>query len=81
MCFSTNISIFLGNQECLKHIACQQPDQTEDYINAGKLLLKASQLFFINTDMYEDLLGNIEDAVELGKNQGNCSNFHCNPND
>ncbi|XP_044749793.1 uncharacterized protein LOC123310389 [Coccinella septempunctata] len=71
-----------GNHECLKHISCQQPDQARDYANAGKLLLKASQLFSIDTDgKYEDLLREVEDAIEIGENKGNCSAFVCNSND
>ncbi|XP_045479619.1 uncharacterized protein LOC123684412 [Harmonia axyridis] len=71
-----------GNHECLKLIACQQPGQAEDYVNAAKLLLKASQLFSLNTDAkYEDLLRDVERAIEVGENKGNCGIFTCNSND
>ncbi|XP_039294294.1 uncharacterized protein LOC111047754 [Nilaparvata lugens] len=75
------ILLFLGyamgektqNFDCLKKIACIEPKKAQQYSSAARMIINGAK--FVSSPLnpkYEQLIADIQYAIQLGKTGGNC---------
>lgn len=71
-----------GSNDCLKRIACQDPQQAQKYAMAGSALLKIAKMLSLQPDgSYEIALKELEDAANRGSTGNDCQRYKCGQED
>ncbi|XP_071056607.1 uncharacterized protein [Onthophagus taurus] len=70
-----------GENECLRFVACSEPQQARRYITAGETLLKLSKMFVTEENhVYKMSLNELRQAAGYGISGGDCNRFSCDKN-
>lgn len=71
-----------GNNNCLRQVACQDPQQAQKYVMAGGALLKVSKMLSLQSsdDNYETALKELEEAANSGLSGDDCQRYKCGQN-
>lgn len=71
-----------GENECMKSIACKDPELAKKYLTASEMLIKISKMMSFQPDEnYKNTFESLQEAVNEGLSLGDCSKFQCGNNE
>lgn len=68
-----------GDNGCLQHVACKNPQEAKKYAAAGEMALEVSAIIYDKSNpLYESTLRDLRRALNAGLSGGDCNIFSCN---